>query len=109
VWNVDGVRLKGRRGEVEGSGHTARVFPYCQELFGTIDAGYDTLSAKKDSRLCSVSGRACTKELENDMISLQRQPQPGKVEGDTQVSGCQVIWTSIRESYYYSFSTQGQI
>jgi len=53
VWNVDGVQLKGRRGEVEGSGHTARVFPYCQGLFGTIDAGYDTLSAKKDSRLAS--------------------------------------------------------
>jgi len=65
---------------------------------------YDTLSAKKDSRLYSVSGRACTKELENDMISLQRQPQLGKVEGDTRVSGCQVMvvagWTFIRESYY---------
>jgi hypothetical protein len=58
VWNVDGVQPKGRRGEVEGSGDTARVFPYCQGLFGTIDAGYDTLSAKKDSRLVLAGGPA---------------------------------------------------
>ncbi|KAG2034102.1 hypothetical protein BDR03DRAFT_965834, partial [Suillus americanus] len=37
--NVDGVQLRGSRGKVEGSGLAARVYPYCQGLCDTIDAG----------------------------------------------------------------------
>jgi hypothetical protein len=55
---VDGVRLRGS-GEVECSGLTAYVFPYCRGLFGT---GMIILSAKEDGQPHGVSGRACAKE-----------------------------------------------
>jgi hypothetical protein len=79
---MDGVRLRGRR---RGLG-----FRSCWTCISTLPRRDWHDCDKRWELRTRISRRICAKEVENVMISLQRN-WPAKVEGDLRDSACFVL------------------